>query len=128
MSNEINVKAYTDSGATTSLIANIVIPASLKPKIRHFNGQVTNVNGNPVPNLGELKLIVHTPSQRIYENTLVFQKSKRAEHHLLLGMNVLQHALLDFALKKIRFPFTLQNQNTTRNYDAKDCVTIQLSE
>ena len=71
---------------------------------------------------------MHTPSQRIYENILIFQKSKLAEHHLLLEMNVLQHALLDFALKRIRFPFIPQKQTTARKYDGKNCITIQLND
>ena len=120
------IRAYTDSGATISLISDVLLSEKLKSKLLPFKGRVTDANGNSVPILGEIPVSMRIPSQEIRESLLVFKKTSSIAHHILIGMNILKHAILDFVTKNICFT-KIDNSNKWKVDKVHDFVTLELA-
>ena len=95
------MQALLDSGASCTIISEELVDTSeiLPAKIN-----VLDASGNRIPIIGRIKTIIKTPGGIITEFMLV-----RKSHHLnmkfklIIGMNILSRAEIDFRTRKIKF-------------------------
>lgn len=90
-----------------TLISDVVI--SKLTKLQKYPGKVLDANGNPIEILGQAKAQIVTPVGCFHTKVLIFKKAG-AKHDMLLGMNVLKNAVIDFKRNKLSFSF---NNNVT---------------
>ena len=106
LNEEINLKGYTDAGATISLISDVVLSEQQLKALRKYNGNIKDANGNPIDILGELQVIFKIKNEIIYEKLLVFKKTSAIVHVLLIGMNIFEILRNILYRKKCRFQDT----------------------
>ena len=105
------VTAFLDTGASISLIAEAIVPPTVS-KWKHYSGRVNDANGNQIPILGETRVKIVTNEGTFTTDILMFRKSEKVQHEVLIGMNILRYATLDFQQRKLEFSFPSSVQTT----------------
>ena len=94
--------ALIDSGATISLISEKLVQNKLKG-LAQFAPRVTDANGNEIPILGQIPCQITTPEGKLNEFILVYKDLGKLNVSMILGMNILNNADLNFALRLAKF-------------------------
>ena len=95
--------ALVDTGASVSLISEKLIPPELLKLITITNRIVQDASGTIVPIKGVINATISTPGGDIEENLLVLKKTSELSVRCLIGMNILQYAILNFNQETISF-------------------------
>ena len=103
LNEKVNVRGYTDSGATISLISHCVLSEQQLKTLRKYSGVVKDANGNPIDIMGEINVMFKVKNEIIYEKLLVFKKTSAIVHDLLIGMNLLKFSDINFIKGKVKF-------------------------
>ena len=102
--NNHNEKIYIDTGATVSLISNKLLTSAQIQRIVPYHHHVIDANGNQINMLGQIDASVKTTSKNtIHESLLVYKQTEKQKFGILLGMNFLSQANIDFPNKKMTF-------------------------
>ena len=91
--------AYVDTGASVTLLAHNVHPAS-SALIRPYKGLVADANGNHIEISGSLTAQFTTSDGTFETCVQVFYKHDNIEYDFLLGMNILKHSDAMFSKMK----------------------------
>ena len=97
---------------------------SRRPQLNKFEGRVIDASGKQVPILGTVNTQVHTPKGTFTTTILVYNESKEVGYDLLLGMNILQHTIIDF--NTLTISFLRNKQNNTNKVNNNNNVHMQL--
>ena len=92
--------AVVDTGASVSLIAEKLVD---KYPIKHNRLTVVDANNQPINIIGEIDITVKTPDEMLTDSMLVVGNNSKVTIDLLLGMNLLKYANLDFPRGQIQF-------------------------
>ena len=103
LNEKVNLRGYTDSGATISLISHCVLSEQQLKTLRKHSGAVKDANGNPIDIMGEINVMFKVKNEIIYEKLLVFKKTSAIVHDLLIGMNLLKFSDINFIKGKVKF-------------------------
>jgi len=95
-----NCTALLDTGASVSLISETLVS---KCEIENCNKRVFDASGNIIPILGKVKVNLKTPGGNFLETLIVCSEKSKLTEKILLGMNILKKAKLDFPSGKIQF-------------------------
>ena len=125
INNRSTIAGYIDSGATVSLLSDTSLSDKEKTNIEPFNGRVTDANGKPIPIAGSLPIKFELQSKTVTTKILIFRKNEAIAHDLLIGMNILKFATLDFVNKKIHFSHANHN-STPSNNCTHDWLTLRV--
>ena len=107
-------KALVDTGASISLISKKLVDENeLKP----CRKKVLDASGNYIPIVGEVNTTVVTPGGSFRERFLVCNENKKLKLDILLGMNVLHRAVLNFPDGTIKFK-DIKQLKKDEGYDA----------
>ena len=92
-------------------------------KLRPYNNTVHGASGQVLPILGELPVTLVTPNSEIVETLLVYSTKSGLTIDVLLGMNILQQASMDFPNEELIF---MKNTNLLKEpcYPAPMKITI----
>ena len=101
LNEEKYLQGYVDSGATVSLISDVVLSEMQLKALRTYNGNVKDANGNPIDIMGEINVMFKVKNEIIYEKLLVFRKTSAIVHDLLIGMNILKFSEINFIERKV---------------------------
>ena len=98
-------QAIVDSGPTVSLISDTLIEElfNKRKKLTPYTGNVLDANRMKIPKKRSIETRIFTPNGSVKVRLLVFKKNNSVEHELILGMDLLRHASLDFRDQKIKF-------------------------
>ena len=125
INNRSTIAGYIDSGATVSLLSDTSLSDKEKINMKPFNGRVSDANGKPIPIVGTLPIKFELQSQTVTTKILIFRKNEAIAHDLLIGMNILKFATLDFVNKKIYFSHANHN-NSHCSSCANDWLTLRV--
>ena len=106
-------KAYIDTGATTTLIADKICN-SMSQELIPYHGSVTDASGNQVPILGGLRTKIITAKGDFYTKVLVFKKNENIKYDVLLGMNILSYTSINFNTNCIIFDVSKKKNECTK--------------
>ena len=104
------MRAYLDSGASTSLIADVTLSSDTVAALKPHKGKVLDANGREIPILGKTDVYVQTPDGAFLSELLVFHKrSIMSNHDMLIGMNMLEISDCNYISRELRFRKMEQN-------------------
>lgn len=103
-------KAYVDTGASATLIADTLLSPSGKASLKKYTGKVYDASGHTVPILGEARINVVTSVGSLDTNILVFEKNRAINYDVLIGMDILKHTTINFDSREIKFTLTREPQ------------------
>ena len=72
--NNQKVKAYVDTGATVTLISDVISANKVKG-LKPYEGHVLDASGNSIPILGQATALVETPAGSFNTSVLIFKKN-----------------------------------------------------
>ena len=92
--------ALIDTGALVSLINETLFHSG---KLKRTQRRVKDANGNTIPLVGSVSIKLITPQGDSLEEFLVVSKSANISHNIVLGMNLMGSAHINFQNKTMRF-------------------------
>ena len=108
-------KAYIDTGASVTLIANTILPSSNYVNLKKYTGRVQDASGNAINIIGEINADIRTPEGNFNTRVLVYVKTTNVDYDILLGMNILKHTCIDFRSSKLTFELDKTQQRCKPN-------------
>ena len=127
--NGTNYLALIDTGASVSLISETLLARNRNSvKIWPYDNVVRDASGNIIPIKGLIQCKLVTPAGYALEKFLVVKKEFKLNVKILIGMNVLQRAKLDFQNKHfiLNVPFEESDEIEPAVSQNKDCLVLTL--
>ena len=128
LNKKVIIKGYIDSGATVSLLSDKSLSNRERKSLKPFTARVSDANGKPIPIIGVSPIKIDVQTQTIRTRILIFRKNDELSHDLLVGMNILKAATLDFVNKKIYFGKNITENKTHPNRCTNDCLTLCITD
>ena len=108
------MSGFLDTGAFNTLIAKDVLDGLFKrepPVIEEYSGSCLDANSKPIPIVGKIKAQVGTPTGNFLTEILVYHRDYRMGHQLLIGMDILTYAIINFQSKQLTFAIPTSERN-----------------
>ena len=106
--------ALLDTGASVSLVSEDILNSETT-NLTTYKKTVVDASGNRIPIIGEVEIKIITPKGTFHENLLVYSANSALKIKIILGMNILRQANMDFPNGEIKFKGTIKeskNNNT----------------
>ena len=100
---EITRKAYIDTGASVTLIANTILQSKHYTNLKKYYGRVHDASGNTINIIGEINTDIRTPVGNFNTRVLIYVKTTSVDYDILLGMNILRNTCIDFGSRELTF-------------------------
>ena len=96
----MNYSALVDSGASTSLIQEDIVPQKC---LRKTTRSVKDATGHGIPVMGITRVRLITPQGQFLVEMLVINRTSKVTQDIVLGMNLLKNAQIDFSSGSVTF-------------------------
>jgi len=96
--------------------------------LREYRGRILDASGNTMKITGRIPTMVSTPTGNFRTQIIIFKTNNNVSHHMLLGMDILKFANINFGSGTIEFTRGVNNNLGSVNTEKTSFLHIDISD